>query len=266
MLPYLNSFGHLIPMYGLLMVAGMSAASICAYKRANELQCVSDENDFIIIAAATFAVGLVCAKIMFLFASYGILKAFHEIMRGNFAILAEDGLVYYGGLLGGIATAVLMARRFKLNMALFCEAVAPCIPLGHMFGRIGCGCAGCCYGIPYRGIGAIRIVAFDGLASVSLFPVQFLEAFLNLLLFIALLLYTRKFHTGFQTLALYLIPYGVIRFFLEFLRGDVIRGAFCGLSTAQWISIALLSSTACLEIALIAKKNYQPNNQYSPKS
>ena len=266
MFPYLNSFGHLIPMYGLLMVVGISVASICAYKRANELKCVSDENDFIIIAAATFAVGLMCAKVMFLFASYGIQKAFREIIQGNFAILIEDGLVYYGGLLGGIATAILLVKRFKLNMALFCEAVVPCIPLGHMFGRIGCGCAGCCYGIPYRGIGAIRVVTFDGLASISLFPVQFLEAFLNLLLFIALLLYTRKFHTGFQTLILYLIPYGVIRFFLEFLRGDVIRGTFCGLSTAQWISIALLSLIACLEIVLIAKEHHEPNNQYSHKS
>ena len=265
MFPYLNSFGHLIPMYGLFMVVGISVAAMCAYKRANKLKCVSDENDFIIITVVTFAGALLCAKIMFLFASYGISKAVHEMTYGNFSALVQDGLVYYGGLFGGIATAILLVKRFKLNVALFCEAVVPCIPLGHMFGRIGCGCAGCCYGIPYNGIGAIRIVASNGANVVSLFPVQFLEAFLDLLLFIALSLYTSKFHTGFRTLVLYLLPYGVIRFFLEFLRGDVIRGTFLGLSTAQWISIALLSLIACLEVVLTAKKHHQLNNQYSHK-
>lgn len=266
MYPYLNTFGHLIPVYGIMMVIGASVSSIYAYKRALNLRCISDENDFIIITVASFGVGLLFAKIMYLLASYGIMKVLHEMLQGNFSAWVQDGLVYYGGLFGGIGTATWLAKRFNLNMALFCEAAVPCVPLGHMFGRIGCGCAGCCYGILYNGIGAIRIITVDGSALVSLFPVQFLEAFLNLLLFIGLVLYTNKFHTGFRTLILYLVPYGVIRFFLEFLRGDIIRGTFLSLSTAQWTSIALLLLIACSEFVLIAKKRNHMSDQYSHKS
>ena len=37
----------------------------------------------------------------------------------------------------------------------------------------------------------------------------------------------------------YMLIYPVVRFILEFLRGDEIRGFLFGLSTSQWISILL---------------------------
>ena len=256
MLPYIDLFRHSIPTYGLCMVMGFFSATIYSCRRAIKNQCVRDENDFIIIAAGTFAAAILGAKIMFLFSSYGILRLFHEITGGNFSALWQDGLVYYGGLLGGIFTSVFLVKRFNLNLNLFCEAVVPCLPLGHMFGRIGCGCAGCCYGIPYEGLGAIHIATSAG-EALSLFPVQFLEAFLNFALFVGLLLYTRKFHTGIRTLSLYLILYGTIRFCLEFLRGDIIRGRFFALSTSQWISVILIALITCIEVRwpMPSKKN-----------
>ncbi|MBQ1715424.1 MAG: prolipoprotein diacylglyceryl transferase, partial [Firmicutes bacterium] len=40
-------------------------------------------------------------------------------------------------------------------------------------------------------------------------------------------------------LDVYLLSYSILRFLLEFLRGDASRGIILGLSTSQWISIAV---------------------------
>ena len=52
-------------------------------------------------------------------------------------------------------------------------------------------------------------------------------------------------------MGVYLIVYSIMRFCLEFVRGDAIRGGFLGLSTSQWISIVLLP----LGIYLVFRKN-----------
>ena len=53
------------------------------------------------------------------------------------------------------------------------------------------------------------------------------------------LLIKRKLLCG-KLLPFYFISYGIIRFSLEFLRGDEIRGRWLIFSTSQWISIVLI--------------------------
>ncbi len=80
----------------------------------------------------------------------------------------------------------------------------------------------------------------NGLGSVSRFPVQLLEALINLILFIILFLYAKKPRKDGSLLGIYLICYSLLRFSLEFLRGDVERGILLGISTSQWISLLLI--------------------------
>lgn len=75
--------------------------------------------------------------------------------------------------------------------------------------------------------------------GVALFPVQLLEAVLNILLFAGLFTYSRRPRKPGQVLGLYLASYGIMRFGLEYLRYDAVRGMALGLSTSQWISLAL---------------------------
>ncbi|MBQ3938753.1 MAG: prolipoprotein diacylglyceryl transferase, partial [Clostridia bacterium] len=55
-----------------------------------------------------------------------------------------------------------------------------------------------------------------------------------------LLIYTRKNVLRRSALFLYMLLYGIERFILEYFRYDEIRGIFLGLSTSQWISIAMV--------------------------
>ncbi len=63
-------------------------------------------------------------------------------------VLAQGGIVFYGGLLGGILGVWLGCRVVGLRFLPVLDLCAPALALGHAFGRVGCLFAGCCYGMP----------------------------------------------------------------------------------------------------------------------
>ena len=153
------------------------------------------------------------------------------------------GFVFYGGLFGGLLGAFLYTRRYGISFAKFCNTAIVSVPLIHAFGRLGCFCAGCCYGVPADPpLGLYFNNSPVAPHGVALFPVQLLEAGLNLLLFFVLALVFRK-RRRLSPVPVYLTSYAVIRFVLEYFRYDAVRGIFFGLSTSQWISVALALGT-----------------------
>lgn len=77
---------------------------------------------------------------------------------------------------------------------------------------------GCCFGIPYKGIGAV--IFPDGvnqLSGVEVFPVQLLEAIVALFICI-IMLFFKKNKIIKNSVSLYMILYGSTRFVMEFLR------------------------------------------------
>ena len=85
--------------------------------------------------------------------------------------------------------------------------------------------------------------------GVARFPVQLLESALLFALFFLLAALFRRGALRAKLLALYLAVYAVLRFLLEFLRGDAIRGVYFGLSTSQWISLAILLALGVAALA-----------------
>ena len=113
--------------------------------------------------------------------------------------------------------------------------VVPAFPLFHGFGRIGCFMAGCCYGVKLA-----TPAELFGIFTLDRLPVQLIEAGFEFLLF-AVLLFCEKKQAKTDTLQIYLITYAIFRFCIEFFRGDAIRGIFLGFSTAQWVSLAIIT-------------------------
>ena len=56
------------------------------------------------------------------------------------------GMVFYGGLIFGIVTAICYARVARLSVGNLMDVFAPAVALGLAFGRVGCFMAGCCWG------------------------------------------------------------------------------------------------------------------------
>ena len=161
--------------------------------------------------------------------------------------------MFYGGLAGGFLFALLGIRVAKTEFSLVERSVVPFIPVGHAIGRVGCVMAGCCHGFEYDGFGAIYYPhSITGLSpDQGYFPVQLLEALINVGICLLLLWLDKRLKRKGDLLLSYLGLYAISRFLLEMLRGDSIRGVWNGLSTSQYISIALLAVSV---IALLWKR------------
>ena len=141
------------------------------------------------------------------------------------------GFVFYGGLLFGMGFIALYHFTIKKMSSTVLWSLAVATTYGHAIGRIGCLLAGCCFGK--------ETDLFWGIFLHDHYrhPTQALEA-ICLLGFGGYIHYSKK--KKFTLLATYLIGYGIIRLFIESLRGDLVRGSWGPMTPSQWISCALI--------------------------
>ena len=238
---YLDVFGFEMPLYGLMILIGIIVAnavalSLCKKIKADKLELLTVESYGIVGA-------FLGSKLLFL------IIGFREIdwaRIGEIKYLMNvilNGFVFYGGLIGAILFMMLAGKFHDIQVWYYLRRFIFMIPIMHAFGRVGCFFAGCCYGRPYHGFGAVVFPeGSQALSGVELFPVQLVEAILVMILAIVLILLEvkKKFYYTIET---YLITYSVIRFILEFMRYDAVRGEAFGLSTSQWISIVVFIGT-----------------------
>lgn len=246
MYPTITLFNYIsIPTYGLSFLIGYVLAVIIA-----RLLCKEYKSD-ILYAAIYMMLGIGAgAKIMFVLSRIpklvmGWSTFVSAFEKAPFVALSFvfGGLTFYGGLFGAILALWIYCKQYKVNMQIIAHAMTPCIPLAHAFGRIGCFMAGCCYGREYNGPLAVCFPFNENvpeLSEVPRFPVQLLEAFLDIVLFVVLLILRKKIVNAYRLLGIYLLGYAIIRFADEYLRGDVDRGVYHFFSTSQIISIILL--------------------------
>ncbi|MGI6142148.1 MAG: prolipoprotein diacylglyceryl transferase [Caldicoprobacterales bacterium] len=242
MLPEIYILGQRIALYALMIVLGITAGILTALVLNKEKLIINED---IIFAYLFGAIGAVAGgKILYLITEMPRIITNFKYFLNNpeyFQLLLSGGFVFYGSLIGGLLMVYLYCRKYNVSIPALSMLMIPTIPLIHSFGRIGCFFAGCCYGIEYDGIASITFnnspVAPNG---VPLFPVQLLESFINLIIFIILIYYRRRARSHKNLIALYLILYSVARFVLELLRGDTVRGFIFGLSTSQWISLLII--------------------------
>lgn len=222
--------------YGLMIAAGILVAGAVGYLLCKRFG--ADFYDMILLFTYGLSFGFLGGKIVFLLVSF---RSIPWGQAGLSNILVQSGFVFYGGIPFGLAGVLLAKKVHGIDLTKCLPVCAPLIPLGHGFGRIGCSLIGCCHGMAYDGPFAITYHNSPAAPNNQpFFPVQLLEAVLLFLLAGVLLVMLFK-NVGLDGLALtYLVSYAVMRFLLEFLRGDVQRGAAAGLSTSQWFSLALL--------------------------
>ena len=227
--PFIHIGSLSLPMYGLCTMVGTVFALLTVFKLRKKGSPLSEDN---LLDALIWAIllGFLCAKVLyFIVEPPQMPHSWRELWD-----LISAGLVFYGGLLGGLLGLFLVSRKTKKNMITFTDLMAPCFCLAHAGGRVGCLMAGCCYGMEYTGPCA---VVLDG---VSRLPTQIMEAiFLVILSVVLIAVYLKKPRRGVVT-GLYMTIYAVWRFVIEFFRADY-RGNVGPLSTSQFISLFILA-------------------------
>lgn len=216
MVDVVNNVDAFAAMAILAFFTGLVIIAVTAYKNKFYL---SDVRKSIFISVLPIIMG---GKVLYYLTSGNSVISFESIFF-------ESGFVFYGGLIGAIIGFLISSEILKINYNDLLCCFASAIPVMQSIGRIGCYFNGCCYGKEYYGLGAIPH------GDIMVFPTQFTESILCALL--AIILITIEFRYRF---AVYCFSYGAIRFAIEFLRGDEIRGGWLFLSTSQWISIGFI--------------------------
>lgn len=239
MFAYIQIFGRTIGMYGLCMVLGILLAGFLTIRYYKSLG--QPVEDVYIVGAVGLGTAMICGNLLYIIVTYPFSYIWSLIQAGDFSFVGS-GIVFYGGLIGGLVGGLFGVRLSHCKPKLFLEAVVPYIPLGHAVGRIGCLLAGCCYGMEYEGVLSVHYP--NSVTGVSpekgFFPVQPLEALLNVVICFVLLALRKKEKGKTLVLPAYLCLYAATRFGLEFLRGDENRGIYFGVSLSQWVSLGLL--------------------------
>jgi phosphatidylglycerol:prolipoprotein diacylglycerol transferase len=164
------------------------------------------------------------------------------------SVFSGAGQVWYGALLGGLATAFVGARRMGMDRAAFLDSVALGAPVGHALGRVGCHLAGDGdwgtvtagpWGVAYEN----AFIGWPHPPGVRVHPTSLYEAACYLAIFALLWGVRRRLEDrpG-ALLALYLVLAAPARFAIETIRID--PEVLWGLTQAQLLSIALFAAGA----------------------
>lgn len=174
-------------------------------------------------------------------------------------LLAGRGFVFYGSFLFAVPAMLWFFLKHKLNTYKMLDVMAVVTCIVHMFGRIGCFLAGCCYGKPTSGPLGVTFTdaACQAPLNQSLVPTQLLEAGYILLVMLLLLLIKSRFQKFYgQLFLLYVILYAIGRSVLEIFRGDVARGFIIDgiLSHSQFIALLVILAAGFVYVRW-SKKN-----------
>lgn len=223
-----------IYMYGLMMALGFLAALWLCLRRGKK-QGLNEDIIWGIFFCAIIG-GLVGSRLL-----YYIVELPQIIKDPSILWNFRNGFVVYGGIIGGVLTSYIYCRRKKADFLTHFDLVMPAVALAQGFGRIGCFCAGCCYG---RETDSWCSITFHDSKfapnGVKLIPTQLISSAGDFLICGVLLLYAGKKPKRGRVAAMYMVLYGVGRFAIEFLRNDY-RGSIGGLSTSQFISIGIVA-------------------------
>ncbi|MCF7805249.1 MAG: prolipoprotein diacylglyceryl transferase [Candidatus Marinimicrobia bacterium] len=254
--PVLLSLGHFkIHWYGLMYIVAFAVVYLLIRYR---LQTESvDYNMDLVERFFTWAiigvmVGGRLGYVLFYTAGYYLAHPIEIVLpfsaqNGGLQFTGFSGMSYHGGMLGVAVAFVAFARKYKVNFFKFTDLVVPAIPLGFMFGRIGCFINGTLYGRPTD----VPWGMYFPMDATGLLhhPSQLYEAlFEGLILFLILWAVRKKRFSENTMAAWYLMGYGFFRVSIEFFRqpdahlGEVLWF----LTTGQLLSLGMVAGGVAL--------------------
>ncbi len=173
----------------------------------------------------------------------------------NLPVLIKDwklpGGSFWGCLWTSTAFAYIYCRVRKIDFRPVADALGLSAMLSLSVMRVGCFLHGCCYGAPTIMPWGVRYYDFmcsvdNNLLGIPLHPSQLYEALGSLIIFLAAYwIFSRRRPKPGMTFVLSIVSYCVMRFAVDFTRGDD-DGIFttATLTTAQFAAIA--SAAACV--------------------
>ncbi len=201
--------------------AAAGGVTVILWLRLRHRQIGVSENEFWAGMWLTFLGGIVGAKALF------VILGWHHYAIGELHFWSNfgTGFIFFGGLLGALATGAVFAWWRGLNFWRGADYFAVALPMGHAIGRVGCFVNGCCPGRPSH---PVQLYESAGLIAISLACFCLLKR-----------VETSRLARG-TSFCGYLFLYGLVRLLLDPLRADGRPERLWGLSYQQGMAIAFM--------------------------
>ena len=244
--------GFEIYWYAVMVVLGIIAAALLAFWYAAKTgQQVNDYMDLLMLGLVLAFIGLRSYYLIFNWQRYSgqpFLRTFFSVRDG--------GLAIYGGIIGALLAGAIISIRKKIPISTITDTAGPSLALGQAIGRIGNFFNREAFGGYTNNLFAMRIrvdqasyttpdllervYEFGGVRYMQVHPTFLYESVFNFLLVAALVLYRpyKKFEG--EMIFLYMMGYGMARFFIEGLRTDQLMLFGTGLAVSQVMSVAFV--------------------------
>ncbi|MEM7303935.1 MAG: prolipoprotein diacylglyceryl transferase [Pseudomonadota bacterium] len=238
--PYIFKIGSIGPSwYGLMYLLGFAAfwfLGTWRAKKANSFIRPEQVGDYLFYAVLGVIIGGRVGSVLF--------YHFDRFIQDPVYLFRiwEGGMSFHGGFLGVVAVTWLYQRKFNWGFFRLTDFIAPLVPPGLFFGRMGNFINGELWGretsMPW---GMVFPQAGDSLVR---HPSQLYQAFFEgLVLFLILWVYSSKPRLAGSVSAMFLIFYGLFRMMMEFVRQpDQHLGfiAFDWLTMGQLLSLPMI--------------------------
>lgn len=222
--------------YGLFVSLGYAAGTYWILKEAKREKL--DQAAIFDMLLFQLAVGIAGSRLLYL-----VEYSPEPMSLKKFLAFDQGGLTFYGSLISAFIFDFLFLKYKRIPFWQVMDCVGLGLPIGIAIARFGCFLNGCCHGTPTNMPWGI---VFPRVSSVRVHPTQIYESMAGLFIFFVLQKFRPKRRNYGEVFFICIGSYGILRFLIEFYRGDNPVVAL-GMTLSQLIGIG----TALISIAAI---------------
>jgi phosphatidylglycerol:prolipoprotein diacylglycerol transferase len=240
--------------YGLFIALGL-LLFLWLIRRHPQFKELNLEEHFNIILITSIITGIFGGRLLYALTEPGgvtSLADFFAYWQGGFSIL--------GCILAICAMLPPLLNYLKIPILPFLDLISIYAPLLQSISRIGCLCAGCCYGVATRLPWAILYTDVQSIAPLNVYihPTQLYNSLALLGIFsLQYFVLQRLFTKNGQLFCSYLALVSLQRFIIDFWRDDRTffdSRLFMSFSVNQWVALTIIISASLAFLSIRAKK------------
>lgn len=245
-----NIFGIDIFWYAILIVSAILIAFLIL--KINNKKCNIEYKDILDLSIFLIPISIICARLYYvIFDLEYFLKEPSQIFN-----IRDGGLAIYGGIIGGIITCYVFCKKRNISFLDLLDYLVPCLALGQAIGRWGNFINIEAHGVQTDNL--FRMGIIENGQYIEVHPTFLYESICTFVIFIILMVVTKKRKFAGELTFIYLILYSFVRFFIEGLRTDSLM--LFSLRISQVLSLVIFVLSCIMLITNITKLRKMSKN------